>query len=47
MKALYCTQLTAHDENEEWRKFVKSSMVVNKEEQEIDEQIRDIEGFAY
>ena len=47
MKALYCTQLTAHDENEEWRKFVESSMVVNKEEQEIDVQIRDIEGFAY
>ena len=47
MKALYCTQLTGDDENEEWRQFVKLSMVVRHEEQRIDVQIRDIEGFVY
>jgi thiamine kinase-like enzyme len=47
MKALYCTQLTADDENEEWHRFVESCMVASKEEQTIDIQIRDIEGFPY
>jgi aminoglycoside phosphotransferase (APT) family kinase protein len=47
MKALYCTQLTKDDENEEWHRFVESCMVASKEEHGIDVQIRDIEGFAY
>jgi len=47
MKAFYCPQLTGDDENEEWRQFVELSMVIRKEEQGIDVQIRDIEGFAY
>ena len=46
MKAFDCTQLTAHVKNGEWRKFAESCMVVSKEGQEIDIQIRDIEGFA-
>ena len=47
MKALYCTQLTEDNVNEEWRQFVEMSIVVRKEEQEIDMKIRDIEGFPY
>jgi aminoglycoside phosphotransferase (APT) family kinase protein len=47
VKALYCTQLVTDFENEEWRQFVESCMVVNREEQGFDIEIRDIEGFPY
>jgi aminoglycoside phosphotransferase (APT) family kinase protein len=45
-KALYCLDMKENDE-EEWTRFVKAILDVNDEERDIDEEIRDIEGFPY
>lgn len=47
MKILDYTQPTEDEENEKWRQFVESSMLLGKEEQRIDIHIRYFEGISY